>query len=476
MHRSPISSRPLAITFVLLLGACYGSGTPSTGAPGLPLSAQSLARAQASLESLHRHRTHHHGASGKIQHVVIIVQENRSFNDLFYGFPGAMTVTYGYNTSGQKITLQPVVLETNWDLGHAANHFFAACNGTGSIPGTNCRMNGFDNETWQCGKPGYSACPNSNPPYSYVPHSETKPYFAMGEQYVIADQMYSSNFDASSFISHQYIIAAQAEGSVNYPNGAWGCEGGPGDNIPILGPQRQVPNGSGPSEPACFKDKSLGEEADKAGVSWAYYTSPLGKSGQLWSAYQANHHVYYGPDWQNNVITPQTQFFTDVSNGNLRQINWVTPTCPNSDHASCQSNTGPQWVASLVNAIGQSKYWKNTAIFIFWDDYGGWYDPEPPAYVDNDGLGMRLPLLIISAYAKKGYVSHVHYEHGSILKFTEDQFGLGRLSASDRRATSPEKDCFDFKKPPRKFKVIPTVLGKEYFMHQPLDLRPPDTE
>ena len=133
-------------------------------------------------------------------------------------------------------------------------------------------------------------------------------------------------------------------------------------------------------------------------------------------------------------------------------------------------------MASLVNAIGQSKYWNNTAIFIFWDDYGGWYDPEPPAYVDYDGLGIRVPMVIVSAYAKKGYVSHVHYEHGSILKFVEDQFGLGRLSASDTRATSPAKDCFNFNLAPRKFQAIPTVLGKNYFMHQPLDLRPTDTQ
>ncbi len=75
-------------------------------------------------------------------------------------------------------------------------------------------MNGFDNEYWGCGA---ASCPNQNPPYSYVPHDETKPYFDMGKQYVLADQMYASNFDASSFISHQYIIAAQAEASVNYP-------------------------------------------------------------------------------------------------------------------------------------------------------------------------------------------------------------------------------------------------------------------
>ncbi len=467
MRCNSFSSRRLAFgTLVLVLSACNGNGGLTSSRSGLPPASQSLAQVEAPQK-----RVHHQASSGKIQHVVIIVQENRSLNNLFYGFPGATTQTYGYNTSGQKITLQPIGLATNWDIDHSSTSFFQACNGTGSIPGTKCKMNGFDKEYWECGKPGYSSCPNANPPYSYVPHWETQPYFAMGEQYVLADQMYASNFDGSSFVSHQYIIAAQSERAVNY-SADWGCKNG-GDTIYEVGPQRQIPDGH---ELTCFNDTSLGQEADKAGVSWAYYTSPLGKSGGLWSAYQANHYVYYGSDWTSDVITPQTQFFNDVSNGKLRQINWVTPTCPNSDHASCNSATGPQWVASLVNAIGQSKYWNNTAIFIFWDDYGGWYDPEPPAYVDYDGLGIRVPMIIVSAYAKQGHVSHVHYEHGSILKFVEDQFGLGRLSASDARATSPASDCFNFNAAPRKFKVIPTVLGKDYFMHQPLDLRPPDTE
>ncbi len=114
------------------------------------------------------------------------------------------------------------------------------------------------------------------------------------------------------------------------------------------------------------------------------------------------------------------------------------------------------WVASVVNTIGQSKFWNSTAIFIFWDDASGFFDPEPPPYVDYDGLGFRLPLLIVSPYAKKGYVSHVRYEHGSILKFAEDVFSLPRLSASDTRANSPASHCFDFTQPPRKFEVIPS--------------------
>jgi phospholipase C len=410
-------------------------------------------------------------AASKIKHVVIIVQENRSFNNLLYGFPGAKTSKYGYDSKGKKITLEPISLATVWDLEHDAAGFEAACNGTGSIPGTDCKMNGFNKEWTGCGESGGVRCPQPNPQYAYVPHSETKPYFDIGEQYVVADQMYASNFDASSFISHQYIIAAQAQSSVNFPFGPWGCPGGSGDEVATVGAQRQFTGYQG----VCFTDTTLGQEADKAHVSWAFYTSAVGE-GELWSAYQANNYVYNGPDWSKDVIAPQTRFFKDVSQSKLRQITWITPTCTNSDHAGCGSSTGPQWVASLVNAIGESKYWDSTVVFIFWDDYGGWYDPEPPAYVDYDGLGMRIPMIIVSAYAKKGYVSHVHYEHGSILKFTEDIFSLPRLSASDKRATSPAAYCFDFTKPPRPFQRIQTALGKEYFMNQPPDLRPPDSE
>ena len=380
---------------------------------------------------------------------------------MLYGFPGAKTAKYGYDTSGDKIPLKPIGLETTWDLDHSSTSFFEACNGTGSIPGTDCRsLNGFNKEWVGCSRSGALACPTDHPQYAYVPHSETKPYFAMGKQYVVADQMYASNFDASSFISHQYIIAGQAESSVNFPYGAWGCDGGSGDIISLVGPDRQVPYGS---QQACYNDTSLGQEADKAGITWGFYTAALDGDGNIWSAYQANRYVYYGSDWKNDIITPQTQFFNDVSNGKLRQINWITPTCENSDHAGCASNTGPAWVASLVNAIGESKYWDSTAIIVFWDDYGGWFDPEAPAYVDYDGLGLRIPMIVVSAYAKSGYVSHVHYEHGSILKFVEDQFGLGRLAASDARAASIEKDCFNFKKPPRAFQAIPDVARQELF-------------
>ncbi len=362
---------------------------------------------------------------GKISHVVIIVQENRSFNDIFYGFKGAKTAKYGSDSYGHRVKLKPIGLETVWDIDHSSGSFFAACNGTGSTPGTDCRMNGFNNEWVGC---SYSSrpCPTKYPQYAYVPRSETAPYFAMAKQYVLADQMYASNFDGSSFISHQYIISGQAKSAVNYPYGAWGCPGGSGDTVSEVGPDRKIPDGY---ELPCWDPTTLGDELDSAGMSWAYYAMSYSRYPGIWSAYQAINHIYYGKDWKKDVIGNPAQVLTDISYGKLRTVSWVTPTWPNSDHAGSGSDTGPSWVASVVNAIGESQYWKSTAIFLMWDDYGGWYDPEPPAYVDYDGLGIRIGLVVISPYAKAGYVSHVHYEHGSILKFIEELYDLRPLAA-----------------------------------------------
>ena len=410
-------------------------------------------------------------ASGKISHVVIIIQENRSFDNLFQGYPGADTQSYGYTSTGQKVALAPTDLAIPWDVYHSSVSFFAACDGQGSYPGTKCRMDGFDKEQVSCGH-GFPPCPSTTPQYAYVPQSEIKPYFAMAQQYVLADKMFASNFDGSSFISHQYIIGAQANSTVDFPQTTWGCDGGSKDTIDTLTQQRTY----GPPIAACFDFQTLGDELDAAGLSWKYYTASITGDGDLWNAYQAIKHIRYGPDWTNDVIDPQTRFFTDIHHGKLPAVTWITPTCENSDHASCDTGGGPSWVASLVNAIGQSKFWDSTAIFVFWDDYGGWYDHVAPAKVDYDGLGIRVPLLVISPYAKQGYISSVHYEHGSILKFIEDQFGLAPLSASDKRANSPAGDCFDFSQPPRKFVAIKAPKPPAFFLRHAADVRPPDEQ
>jgi phospholipase C len=403
--------------------------------------------------------------AGKIQHVIWVVQENRSFNDMFEGYPGAKTASSGKDSYGNTIKLQPVSLKTAYEIDHSANAMFHACDGKGKLPGTKCRMDAF-NEEHLYGGP-------LNGQYVYVPHNESKPYWDMAHEWVLADHMFASQID-ESFVAHQYIIAAQAQSSVDVPFfGIWGCPGGKTDEVQIISSMRTY----GGVQRPCFDYETLGDELDKAGLRWRFYTSQFRKpfSG-LWSGYQAVRHIVHGPDWKTDVIVPQKRFLTDVRAGKLGSFTWITPLCPDSDHLACGGGFGPSWVSSVVNAVGESKFWKTTAIFVQWDDWGGEYDPVPPPFKDYDGLGFRVPLIVISPYAKANYVTHVQYETASVLRFAEDLFGLPQLSDSDARAESPARDCFDFSQKPRKFVPIKSPQGPEFFLNQPLDPRIPDEQ
>ncbi len=394
--------------------------------------------------------------AGKITHVVYIVQENRSFDNLFQGYPNANTVSQGMNSYGQTIALQPSSLKTVYYIDHSAQAMFAGCNGTGSLPGTDCRMNGFNDE-------GGSGGP-ANPQYVYVPHSESKPYFDMAHEWVVADSMFQSQLD-ESFVAHQYVIAAQAQSSVDLPDGYWGCKGGSGDTVGTITQDR---NPHGPAQQACFDYKTLGDELDLAKLSWRFYAvrygSDAGGNGGTWSAYQAVKHIFYGGDWKKDVISPNWKFITDVRAGNLANFTWITPECAESDHLECGGGYGPSWVSALVDTIGASKFWDSTAIFIQWDDWGGFYDHVAPPIEDYDGLGFRVPLLVISPYARKNHVSHVQYETASVLRFAEDLYGLAHLAAADTRATSPAADCFDFSQKPRPFVKIEAPYPAKFFI------------
>ncbi len=414
-------------------------------------------------------------AKSKIKHVIIVVQENRIVQQSLSWLPGATTQSWGYDSQKKKIALKPVPLTRYWDMQHNGQGFITSCNGTGKIPGTDCRMNGFDRLKCQ----PLSKCPKGKKgqdlSYSYAPQDETEPYFDMAHQYVLADQMYASDFDVSSFESHQYIIAGiNPESTVDYPDisSDWGCPGGKLDQIPVLLKGRIWLNHNTDIKTVrtCWDPNTIADELDAKKLPWAFYAAPVKGSGRLactrgtgnepdgsgsgnggiWSAYQAIKHICYGPDWAADVVpfSPPSKFLTDIAGGELRAVTWITPTCADSDHAGCNGgaspSSGPSWVTSVVNAIGHSKFWDSCAIFIFWDDSGGWYDPEPPQYLKDsyyDSLGYRLPLLIISPYAKKGYVDHTHYEHGTILKFVENTFGLPPLGNTNGQGAFQEATC-----------------------------------
>ncbi len=404
--------------------------------------------------------------AGKIKHIVYIVQENRSFDDLFQGYPGADTVSSGKTSDGKRIKLRPVRLSDQYVIDHSASAMFTACNGTGKLPGTDCRMDGFDREE-NFGGPVKDAM------YVYVPHPDSKPYFDMAHEWALADHMFQSHLD-ESFVSHQYIIAAQAESSVDLPYGLWGCPGGAGDQVQIITKERTY---SPDTQTVCFDYQTLGDELDGAHLSWRFYASAYGSrssgDGSYWSSYQAIRHIYYGPDWK-KVISPNWKFITDVRAGKLADFTWITPVCNDSDHVNCPGGFGPSWVSALVNTVGKSKFWDSTAIFVQWDDWGGLYDHVPPPFEDYDGLGFRVPLLVISPYAKQNYVSHVQYETASVLRFAEDLWGLGQLAAADKRANSPANDCFDFSQEPRPFVEIQAPKPPKFFMRQYGEYQAPD--
>jgi phospholipase C len=434
---SSVMTRGALLVAALAVAGCSSQPTP----PTLPIN------------SLHRAARPSPGSP--IAHVVFIIQENRSFNNLFMGYPGATTQKYGYDTYGKKIKLLPIGLKTEWDIDHSSNGFFAACDGPPSkLPGTDCKMDGWNNEVAGLHHP-------PNPAYAYVPRGEIKPYWQMARQYVLADNLFASNLDAS-FVAHQYAVAAYASATVNGPEGPWGCEGGKPDKTPTLTQARSI----GKAIRTCFDFPTLGDVADKAGVNWRFYAGGIYDDGGIWSSYQADRKIFYGPDWSANVINPPAQFLTDIAKGQLANVTWITPTFETSDHGGLNADGGPAWVASVVNAIGKSKLWPTTAIFILWDDWGGWFDPVKPIYEDFDGLGFRVPLLIVSPYAKQGSVTHVQYETSSVLRYIEDNFGLPQLSKSDARASDPANDpaAFDYRQSPRKFTKIVGAKPTAYWL------------
>ncbi|MBV8727015.1 MAG: hypothetical protein JO233_04455 [Candidatus Eremiobacteraeota bacterium] len=221
----------------------------------------------------------------------------------------------------------------------------------------------------------------------------------------------------------------------------------------------------------CFDHPTLSDLLDAKGVSWKYY-SPA--AGDLWVGPDAISHIRFGADWA-KVSIPNTNIFNDIATGTLPGVSWVIPTGPSSDHALGTDGTGPSWVASIVNAIGNSQYWNSTAIFITWDDWGGWYDHVKPTQYNSYELSFRVPMIVISPFVKAAYVSHVQHEFGSILHFTEEQFGLASLGYTDARADDLA-DCFNFNRAALPFQTIPAPMRGADFLRRPQSSAPVDTD
>jgi len=451
--------------------------------------------------------------SGKIAHVVIIVQENRSPDNLFQDpvlvNNGADIQNYGYTSNGTKVTLTPVPLVTSYDLGHTHKSFLDACD---YQPATNsCKMDGADKISCSPNCPQY-------PAYQYVQQSDVQPYWTMAEQYTFGDRMFQTN-EGPSFPAHQYLLAGTSEVCATLgecPSGvtntAWavadnpggnqrqdgsydaGCLAPPGSFVNFIDTSQASPESDTfqLTDALCAEHPTLTDLLDAGNVSWTYYAA---QDGSIWTAPDAIQHICVpspaypsqtssctGSDWNNHVVIEGSgaQILTDIAAGQLPRVSWVIPSGANSDHAAGNKGGGPSWVASIVNAIGSStQYWTQepTAIIVTWDDWGGWYDHVPPSSIrDSYEYGLRVPLIVISPYAKPAYVSHANHDFGSILKFVETVFSLGDINGNlyaDSRADDLS-DCFNFNQTPLVFTTIQAPLKAEHFLNDKSPPTPPD--
>ncbi len=421
--------------------------------------------------------------SNSVQHIVVIFQENRTPDNLFQDpvliNRGADIVQSGVNSAGQTIALVAGPLATTYDLSHTHSAFVAMYD--------NGKMDGADQI------PCTPSCP-SNAQFVFVNPQDVQPYFTMAEQYTFGDRMFQTN-EGPSFPAHQFIIsgtsaptATSTSFAAENTSGGGGCLSAPTVMVKLI-------NASGVefgTQFPCFEHPTLIDALDAKGISWRYYSVDAGVNTALWNGPDAIQHlcqpqmqngsqVCTAADWA-NVIMNNTQILNDIADHQLPQVSWVIPTGQTSDHALLNDGSGPSWVASVVNAIGNSSYWLNTAIIITWDDWGGWYDHVPPKVI-NDGTswgsgyvyGFRVPLIVVSPFARAGFISHNPHDFGSILKFIEETFGLSTIGYADV-AADDFSDCFNFGQTPVKFQTVPAPLRADHFLNETRRPLPPDND
>lgn len=424
------------------------------------------------------------------EHVVIVVQENRTPDNLFYAICGArpcsthpkdnstydIQVGHWLDKNAKRGTVNPTALplDTLYDPRHAHDDFVKMCD-LDTTSGA-CRMDGASDI--KC----YSTCPQ-NTPLTYVDNSRgtINPYLFIAENYGWANYMFQTN-QGPSFPAHQFLFGAtSAPSRAADHKGTFAAENAKNNNkingcIAPDGSTVALINANGVEYRKvypCFEHKTLGDVLDATGLSWRYYTPG---AGDLWSAPDAIQHICRpsagtctGGMWRKHVALLPTDVFGDLRNCALPDVAWVIPSAQYSDHPGTNLGLGPTWVAAVINAIGRSpckntdgtSYWNSTAIVVTWDDWGGFYDHEPPTLLPYPQggyqYGFRVPFLFVSAYTPQGYINNKRRDFGAIIRFVEYNFGIamGTLTFADLRSVGNLADFYDLSSSPRPFQTIP---------------------
>ncbi|MFL5799673.1 MAG: phospholipase C [Actinomycetota bacterium] len=375
-----------------------------------------------------------------IKHVVFLIKENRSFDNLFGRFPGAD----GTSTANDHGTTRPLARGFDQRLPHDLPHDYSAA--IQDYDGG--KMDGFDLTPAAA---QYAFTQMTGP--KMLPN-----YWRWAKEFVLGDRFFAS-VNGPSFPNHLFTIAAQSGGTHDNPSSpsgnqrgpykTWGCDAPKSEKVQVVDTEGVVHQVS-----PCFDFRTEADLLQHRGIPWAYYAAPpvpweqSPSSGYIWSAFASVRHIRDdAAEWAHHVF-PVQQVVDDIDNDRLPPVTWITPQFALSEHPEYNFCHGENWSTRVIDAIMRSPMWKDTAIFLTWDDWGGFYDHVPPPQIDKFGLGIRVPLLLISPYARKGLVDHHHGEFSSVLRFIEDNWGLPQLTRRDREAGNLH-EAFDFTQPPR---------------------------
>jgi phospholipase C len=392
------------------------------------------------------------GAATPIDHIFIIFKENHTFDNFFGNYPGANGSLTASLSSGGSQTLGPYVStvdfpgDNGWSTAHTAYD--------------NGQMDGFDLSAHSGGLFSFFGNLFHGPFTTYAPASATpdgpvKYYWQLAQQGTLCDNYFTSLMGDST-PNHMYSVAAQSGGCVA--------------NASVLSGEYTVldANGQTHSHPNHFTPSeiptTLMNELEAKGLTWKYFAENNGNDS--FQAFLENLMNNAGSMKAIDVLTALPDFGTQyddqtsnldqnlaglLSQGAVGHVTWFKPAPYVCEHPAWgEVDKGAEWTRQLVNAIGASSYWDHCAIIITWDDFGGFYDHVAPPQVDQFGLGFRVPCILISPYAKKGFVDHTQFEHSSLCKFAETVFGLPPMSTRDA-ASADMTDAFDFTQQPRAF-------------------------
>jgi phospholipase C len=367
-----------------------------------------------------------HHAQYPIKHIIIIDKENRSFDEMFGLFPRADGASTARMSSRKVVHLGHTPSRMLRDISHSGPSATLAVDGG--------RMDRFDrlSGAWQDGR---------NIALTQLHESDISNYWQYAATFALDDRFFSTIM-GPSFPNHLITVAANAGNTTDNPHGqlvrAWGCDGGAQSVVHGI-----LPNAKRFTTRPCFDFQTLPDLLQRYHVSWTYYAPQPFSFGYVWNSLDAIKHIRYSPLWHTN-IRRDTSFTGDVKRGHLPQVSWLVTDFQHSDHPPASICVGQQWTVNVINAVMKSRYWKNTAIFLTWDDFGGFYDHVAPPRQDSVGLGPRVPAIVISPYARSHFIDHSQLEFDSFLRFIEDDFQLPALTGRDRHATSM-LSSFNFK-------------------------------